>query len=274
MGIHTKGFFDSSPSSIAVTAEGLVTGLVADYRNGVDERAVVEQAVRTNHHETSEMLSTSIQAALDRYPDFAYHNRAHGCDVIRSTMKLVDSVGVFTPHARNLLVIAAAWHDAGYGDPADQWQPYGSKEAYAAALCEQASGDSLSKENSAYVKQAIMGTKIDAPRQDAAGRLLHLADLDYMSGSWETFLEGALRYKREEQPAMPWLDFLELQRRFLSMHQKKECQYLTDMGAPEYMIKKRTLAIQRNLDRILRHDTEPAMPSRRLARAALTSLAT
>lgn len=180
-----------------------------------------------------EELLVLARRGLDRYPNHEYHNRKHGADVIESTIELVDTCDVFTEREKQLLAIAAAWHDAGFGDDDLDWRQFGSKEAYSVHIMREAAASILSSEEQEYVERAIMGTMMttSVTRDTPEAQILHLADLSYLRGSPEDFRDGALRYRREElDGAESDEEFSELEMKFLALYAQTMEEYLGRNG--------------------------------------------
>lgn len=65
---------------------------------------------------STSLLSATVQRARQAYPSLPYHNTQHMDDVVQMTKELIRLVPryTFSTQQHELLVIAAAWHDAGY----------------------------------------------------------------------------------------------------------------------------------------------------------------
>ena len=168
------------------------------------------------------LLSATVQRARQAYPSLPYHNTQHMDDVVQMTKELIRLVPQYTFSAQQqeLLVIAAAWHDAGYDHAAAN--EYWCKEAYSVALFVQDSqreGFELDSEAYAFVERAILGTIVVPPLQRSTleAKLLHLADIGFLFVDWQTFWRGTMAYRVEEQPDTPWVEFLQRQQRFFVM---------------------------------------------------------
>ena len=116
--------------------------------------------------------------------------------------------------------MAAAWHDAGYDHAAAK--EYWCKEAYSVALFaqdNQREGPVLDSEACAFVERAILGTIVVPPLQRSTleAKLLHLADIGFLFADRQTFWQGSMNYRVEEQPDTPWVEFLQRQQRFFAM---------------------------------------------------------
>ena len=168
------------------------------------------------------LLSVTVQRARQAYPSLPYHNTQHMDDVVQMTKELIRLVPryTFSAQQQELLVIAAAWHDAGYDHPAAN--EYWCKEAYSVALFaqdNQREGPVLDSEACAFVERAILGTIVVPPLQRSTleAKLLHLADIGFLFVDWQTFWRGTMAYRVEEQPDTPWVEFLQRQQRFFAM---------------------------------------------------------
>ena len=168
------------------------------------------------------LLSATVQRARQAYPSLPYHNTQHMDDVVQMTKELIRLVPryTFSAQQQELLVIAAAWHDAGYDHAAAN--EYWCKEAYSVALFVQDSQRErleLDSEAYAFVERAILGTIVVPPLQRSTleAKLLHLADIGFLFVNWQTFWRGSMNYRVEEQPDTPWVEFLQRQQRFFAM---------------------------------------------------------
>lgn len=168
------------------------------------------------------LLLATVQRARQAYPSLPYHNTQHMDDVVQMTKELIRLVPryTFSAQQQELLVIAAAWHDAGYDHPAAN--EYWCKEAYSVALFaqdNQREGPVLDSEACAFVERAILGTIVVPPlqRDTLEAKLLHLADIGFLFVDWQTFWRGTMAYRVEEQPDTPWVEFLQRQQRFFAM---------------------------------------------------------
>ena len=80
----------------------------------------------------------SVKRACERYPELPYHHPGHMEDVMQAVSELVELLPgdgyrrAINPWHEELLVLAAAWHDAGFDEEAAQAYP--TKEEYAILL--------------------------------------------------------------------------------------------------------------------------------------------
>lgn len=152
----------------------------------------------------------SADRASKRYPKLPYHHPGHMEDVMQAVgelVKLLPGDGyprVITPWQKDLLALAAAWHDAGFDDKAARAYP--TKEEYAIALMKEdlkSNEIDLTSSDIAFLDRAIRGT-IMVPalqqRDTPEAKLLHHADMAYMTADWETFWRGAEAFHDEEHP--------------------------------------------------------------------------
>lgn len=199
----------------------------------------------------------SVERACKRYPKLPYHHPGHMEDVMQAVSELVKLLPddryprVITPWQKDLLVLAAAWHDAGFDD--DEAQAHPTKEEYAIALMK---GDIKSKDidltdnEIAFLDRAIRGT-IMVPalkqRDTPEAKLLHHADMAYMTADWKTFWRGAEAFHHEEHLDMSWEDFQRLEADFLQIYMKSLRNDFQSLGIAEDEIQKRldTLASHR-----------------------------
>ena len=159
------------------------------------------------------LLLATVQRARQAYPSLPYHNTQHMDDVVQMTKELIRLVPryTFSTQQHELLVIAAAWHDAGYDHLAAK--EYWCKEAYSVALFVQDSqreGLELDSEAYAFVERAILGTIVVPPlqRDTLEAKLLHLADIGFLFADWQTFWRGTMAYR---------VEFLQRQQRFFAI---------------------------------------------------------
>lgn len=142
---------------------------------------------------SSEKLCDAVGGAIARYPepsDYPYHNKGHGIDVVNSAAELISQVpgDLFDDRQKGLLVLAAAWHDAGYGDDASQYPEginEGEKECYAVHLFREYAAKELGELTDGdkdFVERAIMGTVMrpSVDRNSPEAALLHMADIAYL----------------------------------------------------------------------------------------------
>ena len=215
--------------------------------------------------QSKEHYARAFEESIDRaggcYPDLPYHNVQHMKDVMQSVGELVELLPsdgyqrVISPWQEDLLVLAAAWHDAGFDDKAAQVYP--TKEEYAIALMKEdiKSNDiDLTDHEIAFLDRAIRGT-IMIPslqqRDTREAKLLHHADMAYMTADWETFWRGAEAFHHEEHLDMSWEDFQRLEADFLSKYMKSLRNDFQSLGIAEDEIKKRLDTLESHLKRIM-----------------------
>ena len=191
--------------------------------------------------EQAESLAELSASLLATYPNYPYHQPAHGVDVMHSTRLLTDVIpeDKMSSDQKDLLLVAAAAHDAGLavGPP-----PYGypTKEHYAVSfLGEQYEPNSAEYE---FMKRAILGTIIGPKervcRDSIEAKLLHHADLGYIWGANnQDFLNYATRFRVEGCSNMSWQEFQELESLFLSNYQDYLENDMRACGVAEEVIK-------------------------------------
>lgn len=191
--------------------------------------------------EQAESLAELSASLLATYPNYPYHQPAHGVDVMHSTRLLTDVIpeDKMSSDQKDLLLVAAAAHDAGLavGPP-----PYGysTKEHYAVSfLGEQYEPNSAEYE---FMKRAILGTIIGPKervcRDSIEAKLLHHADLGYIWGANnQDFLNYATRFRVEGCSNMSWQEFQELESVFLSNYQDYLENDMRACGVAEEVIK-------------------------------------
>lgn len=193
----------------------------------------------------------AITAAFACYPDsdeYPYHNKRHGVDVMKAADWLFDQVpaGLFAEREQGLLLLAAAWHDAGYGDSAAEY-PKGigkkEKERYAVHLfreyAERAMPE-LTDDNKDFIERAIMGTLVgpEADRTTPEAALLHMADIGFLFD--ESLAAGSepsqqvrmpiQRWRQERVPHLSPSEFIKLEEKFLAAEAVEIQQLAMQLG--------------------------------------------
>lgn len=187
---------------------------------------------------------------LATYPNYPYHQPAHGVDVMHSTRLLTEVIpaGKMSSDQKDLLLVAAAAHDAGFkaGPPPDG---YVTKEHYSVSFL-----DEQYKPGSAehqFMERAIIGTipgpKEQICRDSIQAKLLHHADLGYVwrSGG-QDFLNYTMRFRAEECNKLSWSDFQELEKRFLPYYQLILEKEMRECGVAEEMIEQMVRQVAEN----------------------------
>lgn len=204
----------------------------------------------------------SVERACKRYPELPYHHPGHMADVMQAVgelVKLLPGDGyrrAINPWHEELLVLAAAWHDAGFDD--DEAQAYPTKEEYAIALMKEdiKSNDiDLTDYEIALLDRAIRGTIMTPSlqqRDTPEAKLLHHADMAYMTADWETFWRGAEAFHDEEHPKMPWEKFQQFEADFLPKYMESLENDFQSLGIAEDEIKKRLDTLESHLKRIMK----------------------
>lgn len=206
----------------------------------------------------------SADRACKRYPQLPYHHPGHMKDVMQAVSELVELLPgdgyqrVIDPWQESLLVLAAAWHDAGFDEVAAQEYP--TKEEYASALLLkdiEDNGIELDDSDKAFLDRAIKGT-IMVPalqqRDTPEAKLLHHADMAYMTADWETFWHGAEAFHHEEHPDMSWEKFQKFEADFLPKYMKSLRNDFQSLGIAEDEIQKRLDTLESHLKRIMEMD--------------------
>lgn len=205
----------------------------------------------------------SADRASKRYPKLPYHHPGHMEDVMQAVSELVkllpDSYPrVITPWQKDLLVLAAAWHDADAGFDDEAAQVYPTKEEYAIALMKEdikSNKIDLTDRDIAFLDRAIRGT-IMVPalqqRDTSEAKLLHHADMAYMTADWETFWRGAEAFHHEEHPDMSWEDFQQFEADFLPIYMDSLRNDFQSLGIAEDEIKKRLDTLKSHRKRIMK----------------------
>lgn len=147
-----------------------------------------------------------VDSAEPFYGDLSYHGWSHAEQVMQDVKRIIRAMGVLSVHIdQNLLLVAAAWHDAGYSDPrADEFE---SKEHYAVYLANREVGQSLG-EDIEVVERAILATRKHVHRTTPEEVILHYADVANMGYEYPVFYEFTIRLWRE-RGCPDWSEFLE-----------------------------------------------------------------
>ena len=204
----------------------------------------------------------SVVRASKRYPELPYHHPGHMKDVMEAVGELVELLPddgyprVITPWQKDLLALAAAWHDAGLDD--DKARVYPTKEEYAIALMKEdlkSNEIHLTSSDIAFLDRAIRGT-IMVPalqqRDTPEAKLLHHADMAYMTADWETFWRGAEAFHDEEHPDMSWENFQKFEAKFLLQYIESLRDDFQSLGIAEDEIKKRLDTLESHRKRIMK----------------------
>ena len=206
----------------------------------------------------------SADRASKRYPKLPYHHPGHMEDVMQAVgelVKLLPGDGyprVITPWQKDLLALAAAWHDAGFDDKAARAYP--TKEEYAIALMKEdiKSNDiDLTDYEIAFLDRAIRGTIMTPSlqqRDTPEAKLLHHADMAYMTADWETFWRGAEAFHHEEHPDMSWEDFQQFEAKFLLIYMESLKNDFQSLGIAEDEIQKRLDILASHLEQVTAMD--------------------
>ena len=202
------------------------------------------------NREQAESLAGLSAELLTTYPNYPYHQPAHGVDVMHSTRLLTDVIpeDKMSSDQKDLLLVAAAAHDAGFkaGPPPDG---YVTKEHYSVSfLDEQYEPGSAEYE---FMERAIIGTipgpKEQICRDSIQAKLLHHADLGYVwrSGG-QDFLNYTMRFRFEECSELSWREFQELEDLFLPHYQQYLEKDMRECGVAEEVIEQMVRQVAEN----------------------------
>ena len=202
------------------------------------------------NREQAESLAGLSAELLTTYPNYPYHQPAHGVDVMHTTRLLTDMIPAdkMSSDQKNLLLVAAAAHDAGFkaGPPPDG---YVTKEHYSVSfLDEQYEPGSAEYE---FMERAIIGTipgpKEQICRDSIQAKLLHHADLGYVwrSGG-QDFLNYTMRFRFEECSELSWREFQELEDLFLPHYQQYLEKDMRECGVAEEVIEQMVRQVAEN----------------------------
>ena len=203
-------------------------------------------ALFDNKEQAASLAKLSAEL-LTTYPNYPYHQPAHGVDVMCSIRALTDVIPMNSDQ-KDLLLVAAAAHDAGFeaGPPP---AGYATKEHYAVSFL-----DEYYEPGSAeyeFMKSAIIGTipgpKEQICRDSIQAKLLHHADLGYVwQSGGQDFLNYAMRFRVEECGKLSWRDFQKLQDIFLPYYQLILENDMRKCGVPEEVIEQMVRQIDEN----------------------------
>jgi len=224
----------------------------------------VHESISQSKEYYTKAFEGSVDRASKRYPELPYHHPGHMKDVMEAVGELVELLPdnsyprVITPWQKDLLILAAAWHDAGFDDKAAQTYP--TKEEYAIVLMKEdlkSNEIHLTSSDIAFLDRAIRGT-IMVPalkqRDTPEAKLLHHADMAYMTADWETFWRGAEAFHDEEHPKMSWEDFQQFEADFLPIYMDSLRNDFQSLGIAEDEIQKRLDTLESHLKRIMEMD--------------------
>lgn len=217
----------------------------------LDQYTSEENLAKLFHNkEQAASLAKLSAKLLTTYPNYPYHQPAHGVDVMRSIRVLTEVIPAdrMNSDQKDLLLVAAAAHDAGFeaGTPPDG---YATKEHYAVSFL-----DEYYEPGSAeyeFMKSAIIGTipgpKEQICRDSIQAKLLHHADLGYVwrSGG-QDFLNYTMRFRVEECSKLSWRKFQELEDLFLQYYQQYLEKDMRECGVAEEMIEQMVRQIAEN----------------------------
>ena len=204
-----------------------------------------------HNKEQAASLAKLSAELLTIYPNYPYHQPAHGVDVMRSIRVLTEVIPAdrMNSDQKDLLLVAAAAHDAGFeaGPPPDG---YATKEHYAVSFL-----DEYYEPGSAeyeFMKSAIIGTipgpKEQICRDSIQAKLLHHADLGYVwQSGGQDFLNYTMRFRVEECRELSWQEqFKELEDLFLPNYKEHLKNDMGECGVAEEVIEQMVRQIDEN----------------------------
>lgn len=203
-------------------------------------------ALFDNKEQAASLAKLSAEL-LTTYPNYPYHQPAHGVDVMCSIRALTDVIPMNSDQ-KDLLLVAAAAHDAGFeaGPPP---AGYATKEHYAVSFLDEYY--ELGSAEYEFMKSAIIGTipgpKEQICRDSIQAKLLHHADLGYVwQSGGQDFLNYAMRFRVEECGKLSWRDFQKLQDIFLPYYKLILGKDMRKCGVPEEVIEQMVRQIDEN----------------------------
>ena len=150
----------------------------------LDQYTSEENLAKLFHNkEQAASLAKLSAELLTTYPNYPYHQPAHGVDVMRSIRVLTEVIPAdrMNSDQKDLLLVAAAAHDAGFeaGPPPDG---YATKEHYSVSFLDEQYEPGSAEHQ--FMERAIIGTipgpKEQVCRDSIQAKLLHHADLGYV----------------------------------------------------------------------------------------------
>ena len=206
-------------------------------------------ALFDNKEQAASLAKLSAEL-LTTYPNYPYHQPAHGVDVMRSIRALTEVIpgDRMNSDQKDLLLVAAAAHDAGFeaGPPPDG---YTTKEHYAVSFLDEHYEPGSAEYE--FMKSAIIGTipgpKEQICRDSIQAKLLHHADLGYVwrSGGRD-FLNYTMRFRVEECRKLSWREFQKLEDLFLPNYQEYLEKDMRKCGVPEEVIEQMVRQVAEN----------------------------
>ena len=203
-----------------------------------------------HNKEQAASLAKLSAELLTAYPNYPYHQPAHGVDVMRSIRALTEVIPAdrMNSDQKDLLLVAAAAHDAGFeaGPPPDG---YATKEHYAVSFLDEHYEPGSAEYE--FMKSAIIGTipgpKEQICRDSIQAKLLHHADLGYVwQSGGQDFLNYAMRFRVEECRKLSWREFQKLEDLFLPNYQEYLEKDMRKCGVPEEVIEQMVRQVAEN----------------------------
>ena len=186
----------------------------------------------------SQQVETYSRAAKAHYSDtLAYHNWSHAEAVMRDVNVLVDRAGERgIILARNALVIATAWHDAGFHEDHIQ-KGFVTKEHYSAHLLEEYIADKPVDYATRFLMcEAILGTIHGFERETLNTLVLHRADVANIGGPYDEFYKISVALWQENMrltgKEISWTDFIHSSEGYIRMIAKEAQVELPRLGEP------------------------------------------
>jgi hypothetical protein len=175
-----------------------------------------------------------IQELIDKarvyYDDkLTYHGWPHAEQVMGDVKRIIRTMGALSVQTdQDLLLVAAAWHDAGYSDP--RAGEFESKEHYSVFLAKREIGQKLG-EDVEILERAILATRKGVERTTAEEIILHYADIANMGYEYEVFYEFTVRLWHE-LGSPNWHEFLDRTEQVIGQCATEAEQELPLVGLP------------------------------------------
>ncbi len=134
----------------------------------------------------------SLQAKEYYNPAQPYHNWGHAVEVADDAAMLLDRGGAKAAQvSRDLMRIAAAWHDAGHDHA--RAREFESKEHYSVYLLHRSLDNQLPKAELDEIEEAILGTRFAVARTSMLAVALHYGDVGNMAHTYPDFYDHTVR---------------------------------------------------------------------------------
>jgi len=201
-------------------------------------------------------------AALYYTDKLEYHNWNHACKVAENADVIAEQCfgrGLFLD--RNVVMVAAAWHDAAYYED-HKAAGHDTKEQYSAALAAAyLRQEGATDEFIGEVEEAILGTTHRAVRKSLAALVLHWADIAEVGAEYKTFATNnyrLLQEARRQQPALKFTEWQAATNNFLGVVITESMAELPKLGEDTSGYNRFPQVVGRNRDKFMKESDEKA----------------